>query len=221
MLHGRRHEVAELDRLLDGLTRGRPFVLAISGEPGSGRSALLDEARERAAAHGMRVLATRGDRGLGPAPAFDGLATLLRPLVRRGGDRLRPLGDALGAGDGETADLAALRAAVLDAITAAAEERPTVLLLDDADGLDPSSADALAFCLGRLGVDRVGALATSTGPGPFDDVATDTVHARATGRRRCGRARSSPARAATPRWRPPSPPGPMETRSSPSSSPAA
>ena len=45
-----------------------------------------------------------------------------------------------------------VRLGLLRVLTAAAEANPLVLLLDDADRLDPASTVALAFVLGRLGV---------------------------------------------------------------------
>ena len=51
-----------------------------------------------------------------------------------------------------------------------------MLLLDDVDRLDPASTVALAFVLGRLGVDPIGTIAT-TGPGvgPLDAVTTEVL----------------------------------------------
>jgi DNA-binding NarL/FixJ family response regulator len=76
----------------------------------------------------------------------------------------------------EPVDPVDVRLGLLRALTAAAETSPLVLLLDDVDRLDPASVAALAFVLGRLGVDPIGTIAT-TGPGegPLDAVTTDVL----------------------------------------------
>ena len=48
MLHGRDRELAEIDGLLEGARQGRSGALVITGEPGIGKTALLDEAERRA-----------------------------------------------------------------------------------------------------------------------------------------------------------------------------
>ena len=53
---GRRAELAHLDRFL---AAGEPSVLLFAGEPGIGKTRLLDEAAARATVSGWRV--ARGD----------------------------------------------------------------------------------------------------------------------------------------------------------------
>ena len=89
-LVGRQVECARLDRLLEAARAGRSGVLVVRGEPGVGKTALLDWAAGRAG--GMRVLRARGveaEAGL----AFAGLDELVRPV-------LAVLGDAAGAPSG-------------------------------------------------------------------------------------------------------------------------
>jgi len=62
-LAGRRREMAEVGRLLDGAADGRGGVLAISGPPGSGRTELAAAAAREAARHGFEVLRTAAVRG--------------------------------------------------------------------------------------------------------------------------------------------------------------
>ena len=58
-LIGRNDEIARIDAVLDRV-RDRGGALLICGEPGIGKSALLDRARGRASALGARTLAHRG-----------------------------------------------------------------------------------------------------------------------------------------------------------------
>src|SRR6185312_12309147 len=86
-LVGRRSELAVLHELID-----RPPLpggaIVIRGDPGIGKSALLDAARRIARARGRRVLATVGVQSEAQLP-FAGLYEVLRPL-RAGIDRLPP-----------------------------------------------------------------------------------------------------------------------------------
>lgn len=173
MLRGRAHESAEIGRLVGGLHDGRPFVLTVTGEPGSGRSSLLAEARDHAATAGVAVLAARGTDTVGRAQPYDGLATLLRPLRHDGDDRATTLIDSLSGR--APLEALALRSELLAVLTVAAGACPTMVLLDDADRLDPSSVEALSFCFGRLGVDPLGVIASAGGTDPFGEVATHRV----------------------------------------------
>ena len=78
MLLGRDDERLALDRLLAEAREGRSGVLALVGEPGIGKTALLDHAAGRA--EGMRVLRARGVESEAEVP-FAGLAELLRPAL--------------------------------------------------------------------------------------------------------------------------------------------
>lgn len=78
MLVGREQERLALDRLLAEAREGTSGVLALVGEPGIGKTALLDHAAE--CARGMRVLRARGIESEAEMP-FAGLADLLRPAL--------------------------------------------------------------------------------------------------------------------------------------------
>ena len=78
MLVGRDAELLHLERLLAGVRTGASAVLVLRGEPGVGKSALLEGAAE--AASGMRVLRARGVESEVELP-FSGLHELLRPLL--------------------------------------------------------------------------------------------------------------------------------------------
>src|SRR5262249_34807846 len=62
---------------------------------------------------------------------------------------------ALGLAESRGADRLLVSAATLSLLAAAAEERPLVCLIDDAQWLDPASADALRFSARRLGAEPV------------------------------------------------------------------
>jgi DNA-binding NarL/FixJ family response regulator len=161
MLIGRDAELRTVTRAVGGLAGGQPFVIGIVGDDGSGRTSLLNAAADVARSDGGLVLATRGT-GAELAPAYGGLLSLLRPLERRfdelaGPENADVLRSAMALRT-RPADPLDVGIGVLRLMTTLAEERPLVVTVDDADGLDPATVDALAFAFGRLGVDAVGAL---------------------------------------------------------------
>jgi DNA-binding CsgD family transcriptional regulator len=155
-LRGRRGEGAALERLVDGALAGRSGVLVLQGEPGVGKTALLEQVREHAA--GCRVAGTRAIESEMEL-AFAGLHQLCGPMLDQL-DRLPvPQQDALAAAFGMRAggapDRLMVGLSVLGLLAEAAAQQPLLCLVDEADWLDRESAQALAFAARRLRTDRV------------------------------------------------------------------
>jgi signal transduction histidine kinase len=151
VLCGREREVQAIAALLDEARASRSGALVLRGEPGVGKTALLEEARAEAV--GMHVLGARGVQSESELP-FAGLHQLLRPAFHLR-DRLPPaqaaaLQSAFGFGDSDGGDRFLISVACLTLLSELAEERPVLCLVDDAQWLDMSSADALAFVARRL-----------------------------------------------------------------------
>ena len=104
------------------------------------------------------VLRTQGLEVEAPL-AFAALHRLLRPLMRLReqlpAPQARALRVAFGEEDGPSVEPFLVAIATLSLLTAAAEERLVLCLVDDAHWLDPATADALLFCARRLAADRV------------------------------------------------------------------
>jgi DNA-binding CsgD family transcriptional regulator/tetratricopeptide (TPR) repeat protein len=156
VLVGRDPEWQLLGALVEGTREGSAGTLVIRGEPGVGKSALLDELV--ASAGGATVLRTQGLEAEAPL-AFAALHRLLRPLARlRGGlpePQARALRVAFGEAEGAAVEPFLVGVATLSILTAAAEESPVLCVVDDAHWLDAATAGALLFCAHRLGADRV------------------------------------------------------------------
>ena len=170
VLVGRGSEQRRIDTVLDAAREGMSAALVLVGEPGIGKTALLEHAAASAA--DFRILRARGVQSEAEL-AFAALLELCRPILDRL-DRLEPrqaeaLRATFGLGEEQGPTPFAIGAATLSLLAAAAEERPLLLLVDDAHWLDPGSADALAFAVRRLRADAVAALfATRPGEGrPF------------------------------------------------------
>lgn len=159
MLRGRDAERASLVALVDGARAARAGALVLRGEPGVGKTALLDDLV--AGVQGVRVLRTQGLESEAPL-AFAALYRLLRPLLALR-DRIpvpqaRALAVAFGQEDGERVDPFLVAVATLSLLTEAGEQLPVLVVVDDAHWLDPASADALLFTARRLQADRVALL---------------------------------------------------------------
>jgi predicted ATPase len=149
-LVGRARECAVIDRLLGAAARGDSGVLVVRGEAGIGKTALLGYA---AHATDMRVLRATGVEAEHDL-AFAGLHGLLWPII----DELPCLPDpqrgalsaALGLAPGDGRDRFLASAGALTLLAAAAEAKPILCVIDDAQWLDAPSADALVFAARRL-----------------------------------------------------------------------
>jgi AAA ATPase domain len=151
VLHDRRDERETLERLLAAVRGGQSRVLVVCGEPGVGKTALLDFAINSAS--GFRVARAVGVESEMEL-AFAALQQLCAPMLDRL-DRLpAPQRDALGVAFGLRAGNAPDRflvgLAVLSLLAEAAEEQPLLCVVDDAQWLDRVSAQALVFVARRL-----------------------------------------------------------------------
>ena len=156
MLLGRELEIAHIDRLLAEAREGRSGALVLSGEPGIGKTALLDYAADRA--KGMTVLAARGIESEAELP-FAALADLLRPVMglieRIPEAQAAALEAALALGPPAAGDGFTVCAGVLSVLAAAADEAPVLVLIDDAQSVDRSSMQAVLFAARRLDAEGV------------------------------------------------------------------
>ena len=170
-LLGRSGESATLDRLLAEARAGRGQVLVLRGEAGIGKTALMDYLAARAS--GCRVARAAGaesEREL----AYAGLQQLCAPFLDRI-DRLpEPQRDALATAFGLSAGGRPNRflvgLAVLTLLAEVAEEQPLVCLVDDAQWLDPMSAQILAFVARRLLAERIALVLAVREPGDALDL---------------------------------------------------
>ena len=159
MLLGRERECARLAELLDEARHGHSRALVLRGDPGIGKTALLDYAVENA--DGFRVLRAVGIESESKL-AFSGLHQLLLPVLGDLEQVPEAAADALSrslalAAPGEVNPFLAY-AAVLQLLAAVAEREPILAVLDDAHWLDPASAEAITFAARRLEAESVAVL---------------------------------------------------------------
>ena len=156
MLLGRQQERQEIELALSRARSAASGTLALVGEPGIGKTAVLEYAAEQAA--GMQVLRARGIESEAQIP-FASLLELLRPalamLERIPAPQTVALESALALRPGLAQERFAVGAATLSLLAAYAEQGPVAVLLDDAQWLDGSSAEALLFAFRRLVADPI------------------------------------------------------------------
>jgi DNA-binding CsgD family transcriptional regulator len=164
-LRGRRNECEIVDALLDGVRAGRSSALVVRGEPGIGKTALLEYEIESAS--DLRVLRAFGV-GSELELAFAALHQLCAPMLdqlERLPDRQRDaLGTVFGLTASGTPDRFMVGLAVLSLLSEAAEERPLLCVVDDAQWLDRASAQTLAFVARRLSAESVAMLFVAREP---------------------------------------------------------
>jgi DNA-binding CsgD family transcriptional regulator len=156
VLHGRRGEREVLGRLLAAVRGGQSRVLVVSGEPGVGKTALLQSAIESAS--GFRVLRAVGvesEMELAFAALQQLCAPMLDRLNRLPDPQREALGVAFGLVRGDAPDRFLVGLAVLSLLAEVAEEQPLLCVVDDAQWLDRASAQALVFVARRLLADSV------------------------------------------------------------------
>lgn len=152
-LIGRDAEVARLEGLLVDAQEGVSAAIVLRGEAGIGKTALLRQTAAQAESLGFLVLRTRGLETESEL-AFAGLGDLMLPIVdlvaRIPPPQAAAVLAALALGPPAGADRFAVCAGTLSVLGEAAEGRPVLAMIEDAQWLDHSSAEALGFAARRL-----------------------------------------------------------------------
>src|SRR5436190_3211076 len=165
-LRGRSRELSALGRFLDSVRAGESRVLVVCGEPGIGKTALLDHLAGRAS--GCRVARATGVQSEMELP-FAGLHQLCAPVLDRA-ERLpvpqrEALRTAFGLSAGPAPDRFLVGLAVLGLLSEVAGDRPLLCVVDDEQWLDRASAQALGFVARRLAAEPVGLVFAACDPG--------------------------------------------------------
>ena len=158
MLVGREAELDRIDAVLAGARAGDGGVLVLTGEPGVGKSALLDAVAGRAG--DMRLLRAAGSEHEAELP-FSGIHELLQPVLGLIDELPAPQAGALRgalAMSDEAVERFAVSAAVCGLLESAAADAPVLVCVDDAQWIDGASLEALGFAARRIGEGRVAIL---------------------------------------------------------------
>jgi len=152
---GRAAELAQVTEVLTRVQAGQPWLVAIEGEPGMGKTALAR--RCLAQATGLTVLPARADQA-----EADLDFGLVDQLLRAAGGGLGPVLPADGATPGSSSF--AVGARLLEVVGGPQATGVLAVLVDDLQWADRKSVEALTFMLRRLSVDPVLAVVIYRGP---------------------------------------------------------
>jgi DNA-binding CsgD family transcriptional regulator len=158
LLVGRKNECEVLDAFLTATRNGEGGALAVHGDPGIGKTALLEYAVASAKEKKFEVLRTVGNEAEMEL-TYAALLELCRPALTQT-DRLPDLQrDAIevvfGRRDGAAPDRLLVGVALVTLLCTLSANRPLLCVIDDAQWLDTSSAQVIAFAARRVSRDAV------------------------------------------------------------------
>jgi DNA-binding CsgD family transcriptional regulator/tetratricopeptide (TPR) repeat protein len=167
-LTDRLRERGVLDRFVASVRAGEGRALVVRGEPGVGKTVLLDYLVGGATSSGCRVVRATGVQSEMEL-AFAGLHQLCAPMLDHAESLPVPQREALrtafGLSTGPVPDRFLVGLAVVGLLSETAEERPLVCVVDDQQWLDHASAQALGFAARRLAAEPVGLVFAARVPG--------------------------------------------------------
>ena len=165
VLHGRRVEREALERLLAAVRGGQSRVLVVCGEPGVGKTALVESAIGSASGFGvLRAVGIESEMELPFAALHQLCSPILDRLDQLPGPQQDALGVAFGVRAGDAPDRFLVGLAVLSLLSEVAAQRPLVCVVDDAQWLDRASAQALVFVGRRLLAESVALVLATRNP---------------------------------------------------------
>jgi DNA-binding CsgD family transcriptional regulator len=151
---GRAAEVARVTEVVSRVEAGQPWLVAIEGDPGVGKTSLAR--RCLAQAPGLKVLSARGDQA-----ETDLDFGLVDQLLRAARDTSQPV---LPTGGADSAASFMVGARLLEVVGEWQAAGAVAIVVDDLQWADRRSVEALTFMLRRLSVDPVVAVVIYRGP---------------------------------------------------------
>ena len=152
-LIGREAEIERLRLLLRQIATGAGDALLLSGDPGVGKTSLLDFAADLAADSGMGLLRATGSQ-FEAGISYAALHQLVHPCLNQVPELSPPLAGALtvalGLGDGPPPARLLVGGAVLALLQQAAKGEPVLVIIDDLPWIDRASALVLGMVARRL-----------------------------------------------------------------------
>src|SRR5215217_2958901 len=165
-LRDRRRECDVLGQLVNAARAGESRALVVRGEPGVGKTALLDYLAEHASGFRVaRAVGVESEMELAYAGVHQLLTPMLDRLQRLPGPQRQALRAAFGLSSGPAPDRFLVGLAILSLLADVAEEHPLVCLVEDAQWLDRASAQVLGFVARRLVAESVDLVFAARVPG--------------------------------------------------------
>jgi DNA-binding CsgD family transcriptional regulator len=154
---GRGQELRALEQFRESVLQGRSGVVVVHGEPGIGKTTLLERFATQPQACRIETCGgVESEMELAWAGLHQFCVPLLARLDRIPSPQRLALSAAFGLAEGPAPDPFLVGLAVISLLAEAADERPIICIVDDAYALDRSSLRALAFVGRRLQSEAVG-----------------------------------------------------------------
>lgn len=173
MIIGRGPEQTALTGLLTAAREGSPQTLLFAGDPGMGKTTLIDYAAGQAS--DFTVLRTTAIEAESEFP-YAGLHELLLPVIavleRIPEVQASALRNALALSSAPGSAPLVVGAGVLSTLATLSTERPVLCLVDNAQWLDNASAAAFLFAFRRLHAERVAVVVTQESQVPCTQMAS-------------------------------------------------
>jgi hypothetical protein len=155
-----------LDGLVSAIRQGESRSLVVRGDPGIGKTALLEYLVGSASdLNVVRAAGVQSEMELAFASLHQLCGALLDRLPRLPAPQRQALEIVFGVSPGGAPDRFLVGLAVLSLLSEAAEQRPLLCVVDDAQWLDHASALTLAFVARRLLAEPVGIVFAAREPG--------------------------------------------------------
>ncbi len=162
-------ELEAVDRLLADAREGAGGCLVLRGEPGTGKTALLEYAVGQAAGmRSVRVTGIEAESRLGFAAAHQLLVPFLSHVDRLPPPQRDALRTVAGLVSAPTPERFLVGLAMSTLLAEAARDRPLLVTIDDTQWLDQASAQLLGFVARRLQTHPIAVLAAVGEPAPQD-----------------------------------------------------
>ncbi|WP_328394179.1 AAA family ATPase [Nocardia sp. NBC_00416] len=153
---GRQPECEQLDQLLQTVRGGQSRTLVLRGEPGVGKTRLLEYLADSARGFRIaRVTGVQSEMELAFAGVHQLCAPMMGELAALPAPQRAAVSAAVGLGGEPAPDGFLVALGVLGLLAEAARKRPLLCLVDDAQWLDRASVQALSFTARRLVAESV------------------------------------------------------------------
>jgi DNA-binding NarL/FixJ family response regulator len=158
---GRASLLSSLDQALDAAEGGRASTLLLLGDPGMGKTVVIDEVRRAAVRRGWSVVVAAAPEA-SPEVAFALVQDVVHDLLARAGRLAAGEHEALARIlDPRRWQVQPVATALRDLLLDAAGQRPVLVLIDDLHWADDDSVSAVALAAARIAGERVAIMATA------------------------------------------------------------
>jgi predicted ATP-dependent serine protease len=156
LLLGRSNESEVLEALLAAARRGEGGAIVLHGEPGIGKTALIEQVLSLAGEFNvLRTVGNEAEMELSYASLQEFLRSEIAEVEQLPDPQRHAIETALGRANGNAPDRLLLGLGVLNLVSLVSAKRPVLCVVDDVQWLDQPSAQAIAFAARHVSKEAV------------------------------------------------------------------